>query len=422
MSSSKISPIIPLVIGVIFIGAALTGIVVSLTRDAPDGDAGSAQKVVVRSQAGKEVQAPVVSAQEKTPSENSIAEILPEVSEEELRRQTVNILLKRIGKTPTNLNAEWLTNTHQFVRDANGLSLFFGEYMQLGEKGSIMLERAQLRSKKILPQDPRYYISQANATVVAKENTEATLLKGIKENLALALYKKKEELEGLENVEPQFMGTFFKKILAMFQMLEEMALKEKKDPDSWMKERVRTLEAAITDRYLRVERRRNFARQKKEGTGNSIAPELFLTDRLEKAINENLLELGRVYYEGAAREFIDREKHQYYADQAFKTLAMVYRRSHSGEALNLMREVNDIQRDYLHSLAKTSWKRAQLAVAAGDVAKADESYYIATQRYLQCMSQAVETHREFMVREFRILKQEIAGWNAKKKSASAVGG
>ena len=131
--------------------------------------------------------------------------------------------------------------------------------------------------------------------------------------------------------------------------------------------------------------------------------------------------MGRVYYEGAAREYIDREKHQYYADQAFKVLAMVYQRSHSGEALNLMREVNDIQRDYLHRLAKTSWKRAQLAAASGDVAKADENYFTAIQRYLQCMSQTVETRRELMAREFLILKREVAEWNAKKKSASAVG-
>ncbi len=420
MSSSKISPILPLVIGVIFIGAALAGIIVSSTRGAPDGDIEPVQKVVVP--AGKTAQASIATVKEKTPSKDPVIEVEPELSEEELRRQTVQILLARVAKTPTELNADWLLNTHQFVRDSNGLDSFFREYMQLGEKRSIMLERAQQRSKKILPQDPRYFISQANATFVAKENTEATLIKGIKENIALALYKKQEEVEGIENVEDEFMGTFFKKILTMLQMLEELAIKEHRDPEPWMRERLRTLEAAVADRYFSVERRRNLARAKKEGTGNSIAPELMRTDRLEKTINEKLLEMGRVYYDGAAREVIDREKHQYYADQAFRVLAMVYQRSHSGEALNLMREVNDIQRDYLHRLAKTSWKRAQLAVAAGDVVKADESYYIATQRYLQCMSQAVATRREFMAREFRILKKEIAEWNTKKKAASVVGG
>lgn len=417
MSSSKISPIIPLVIGVVFIGAALVGVVLSSMQETTEGDEKTAPKMTQRTQ----LQAPVVPSKEKAPKKEPVAEVEPELSEEELRRQTVRILLARVAKTPTDFNADWLRNTNQYVRDGNSLDHFFREYMQIGEKRSIMLERAQQRSKKILPQDPRYYVSQANATFVAKENTETTLLKGIKENLAFALYKEQEEAEGIENVEEQFMGTFFKKILNMYQILEEMALKEKRDPEPWMKERVRTLEAAIVDRYLRVERRKDLARARKEGTGHSIAPELMRTDRLEKAINENLVEMGRVYYEGAAREFIDREKHQYYADQAFKVLAMVYQRSHSGEALNLMREVNDIQRDYLHRLAKTSWKRAQLAVAAGDIAKADENFFIATQRYLQCMSQAVETRRELMAREFRILKQEIAEWNAKKKSASAAG-
>jgi aromatic ring hydroxylase len=159
------------------------------------------------------------------------------------------------------------------------------------------------------------------------------------------------------------------------------------------------------------------ARRKKEGTGQSIAGALFRADRLEKSINSNLLELGRVYCEGAAREVIDREKHQHYADQAFKVLAMIYQRAHSGEALNLMREVNGIQRDYLHRLARTNWKRAQLAAAAGLVDKANESYYVATQRYLQCMSQSVETRRELVAKEFRILKKEIVEWKTKKKTA-----
>ena len=193
MSSSKISPIIPLVIGVVFIGAALAGIVVSSMQGAPEGDVESVPKATASAQ----VKPPVASIKEKAPEQDPVVEVEPELSEEELRRQTVRILLARVAQTPTDLNADWLRDTHQYVRDENGLNSFFREYIQMGEKRSIMLERAQERSKKILPQDPRYYISQANATFVAKENTETTLLKGIKENLAFALYKKQEELEGL---------------------------------------------------------------------------------------------------------------------------------------------------------------------------------------------------------------------------------
>ncbi len=420
MSSSKISPVIPLVIGVIFIGAALAGIVLSLTSG-DTAEKPEKKKVVARAS----VQRPQASASTKPKAvEQVVEELPPEISEAELRKQTTRILLGRIAKMPTKLDLDWLAATNVHVRNPAELDRFFLDYMKFGEKGLAALDRAQKRSKKILSRDPRYFISLANATFVAKKNTEAKLLKGVKENLSLALYIKQDEVEGLENVEEAFMGDFFKKLLLMYHTLEGMAIGDGKDPEEWMQKRMRTLEAAIFNRYMNVERRKDMARKKIEGTGNSIAGTLFRTDRLEKAINANLLELGRVYYDGASREVIDREKHQYYADQAFKVLSMIYQRSHSGEALNLMREVNGIQRDYLHRLARTNWKRAQLAAAAGRVGKADESYFVATQRYLQCMSQSVETQRELVAKEFRILKKEIAQWQAKKKMApvKAAGG
>ena len=217
--------------------------------------------------------------------------------------------------------------------------------------------------------------------LAAKDNTESMLITGVKENLSLALFKKGEEAEGVEFIEVEFMGNFYKKMFIMYQLLSTMAAERGQDPAPWMVECVRTLEAAIVDRRFKIDRRNSTARTIKDGTaGQSIASDLFRTDSMEREINADMLALGRIYYEGAVREVIDRRKHQYYADQAFKYLAMVYQRTHSGEALNLMREVNEIQRDYLHRLAKISWKRAQLAVAAGEVEKADESYFVATQQ------------------------------------------
>ncbi|MGB1719700.1 MAG: hypothetical protein ACPHO6_16140, partial [Candidatus Latescibacterota bacterium] len=350
MSSSKISPILPLSIGAVFIAAAAIGLVLSLTRDG-DGEAvDSPSKNSPRLAAAPRETLPPRPNAEPDKVEEVVAEKAP--SEEELRRQLVRILLGRIAQTDREFNGAWLQKTHQFIKTPEDLRAFWDEYLQIGRSRSALMARAQAHSKKRLPQDPRYFVSQANATLMEKENTEAILRKGVRENMALALFKKQEETEGVEHIEEEFMGNFYKKILAMYRLLEKRAEEQGKDTKSLIEERVRTLEAAIYDRHMHIENRERMAREKKEGTSQSAASELFRTDQMEKLVNSHMLALGQVYFDGAIAEVIDREKHQYYADQAFKTLAMVYQRSHSGEALNLMREVNDIQRNYLHRLAK----------------------------------------------------------------------
>ena len=420
MSSSKISPILPLSIGAVFIAVAAIGLVINVIRGDDEEPIGSPPRKSPRVVAVAQEDLSSGSGTEiDTPEEVVVVEA---PSEEELRRQLVRILLGRISQTDRNFNSAWLQKTHQFIKTPEDLRAFWDEYLKIGRTRSELMARAQAHSKKILPQDPRYFVSQANATLTEKNNTEFMLQKGVKENMALALFKKQEDTESVEHIEEDFMGSFYEKILAMYHLLEKRAVDQGKDAKRLMDERIRTLEAAIYDRYERIENTKKMARTKKEGTGQSVASELFRTDQMNKEVNSHMLALGQVYFDGAIAEVIDREKHRYYADKAFKTLAMVYQRSRSGEALNLMREVNDIQRDYLHRLAKVNWKRAQIAAASNDIEKADEGYYVATQRYLQAMGQSVEGQRELIAREFFILKEEIAKWQAQKTLPTAAYG
>jgi hypothetical protein len=92
----------------------------------------------------------------------------------------------------------------------------------------------------------------------------------------------------------------------------------------------------------------------------------------------------------------------------------------SPDALNVLREINDIQRNYLHRQARTSWKRAQLAMAAGEADKAGENFFVANQRYLQAMAQSAEGRREEIAVEFAILKKEIAQWKSRVQTAEAA--
>ena len=411
MSPIKINPAIPLVIAVLCIGVALVGGVIAFMQE---DEVKKKPKAAV--EAPKAKRRPVAA---KKPEPPPVVEKEPP-SPEELRRQTTRILLERIKQTPTELNEEWLAEYMRHIRTKAHLDAFFAEFLVAGQKRTAKYNRAQKTSKKILVQDPRYFVGQAASVLVAKDNTEETLIRGVKDNMAQALYKEQEESEGMINVDEAFMGAFFKKLLQMYAGLEAIDKKEGGDPGRWLEDHVRTLEAAVMDRYLRVQRRLEMAREKKDGTSQSIAGALFRTDRLEKAINGNLLLLGKVYSEAAAREVVDREKHQFYADQAFYILALIYQRADSGEALNVLRGVNTIQRDYLHRLARTNWKRAQLAVAAGDAAKANESFFVATQRYLQAMAQSVGDKREQIADEFAILKKEIAKWKSSNQSEEAA--
>lgn len=415
MSSSKISPILPLAIGVICIGAAVVGLAISMTRV---GDEEMSEKPL----GGTPIAVQTTSLPRPVAEPEPVEIEEEEVSEEELRRELVRILLGRIAQTDREFNDAWLQKSHRFIKTPEDLQAFWDDYLALGQMRSQLMERAQVRSKKRMPHDPRYFVSQATATLTQKDNTETALLKGVKENMALALYKKKEEEEAVEHIDPEFMGNFYKKILLMYNQLDKMAAEEGRDASSLMDDRIRTLEATIYDRYMYVVNKKNVTRSKKEGTGHSAASDLFRTDRMDMVINSYMLELGQIYHKGAVDEVIDRKKHQFYADQAFRILAMVYQRTHSGEALNLMREVNDIQRDYLHRLAKVNWKRAQLAAAAGETDKADNGYYVATQRYLQSMGQSVEGRRKLLAREFVVLKEEIARWQHQKRSLAAVDG
>ena len=99
---------------------------------------------------------------------------------------------------------------------------------------------------------------------------------------------------------------------------------------------------------------------------------------------------------------------------------MIYQRAKSGEALNVMRQVNEIQRNYLYQLGRRSWKLAQLAVATNDSLKADEHFFTATRRYLQAMSQSVAGRRDTIAVEYAILKKEIARWKSRDRGAATT--
>ena len=164
MSPQKISPIIPLAVGVLCIGAAVVGGVMVVLQE---GEEGKKPKAKAPIQARPQARACTRAHARKEPP-----------GPEELRQQATRILLARIAETPTELNEEWLAQYLHYIRTEADLNAFFAEYLTLGQAHSLKYDQAQKGSKKLLPQDPRYFVGQATSALHAKKRTERSLLQG----------------------------------------------------------------------------------------------------------------------------------------------------------------------------------------------------------------------------------------------------
>ena len=334
-------------------------------------------------------------------------------SEDELRREVIQMILSRIEDTDDLIDEEWFKKAHQFIKSKADLNLFFDDYLVVGTKRKASYERRQKVVKKPVVEDPLYFDSIAASALVDSDASEKGLLRGVQENLAYALLLLQEDRGDIDVISPHFMVGFFKKLHTMYEILERRSIEKKISSNYWTKERIRHLEAAIVVRFYMLKKSLEKTRARVEGTKQSGAVGLLDKDRLEKAINGHLLELGKTHRDAAEREVVDRKKHQLHVDHAFVTLAMLYKRSYSGDALGVLRSVNDLERNYTYRLARRYWKSAQLAMVGNDSLVVKEDFFNATKFYLRSISRSVHTERKKIENEFSILKREIAEWNYK---------
>lgn len=413
MIPKKIISTIPLIIGVVCILAALGGVGTQLLSG-KETDKTRSQKTRTAKPVPRAVQEKKSKAAEKSAAESK------QLSEAENKREVTRILLERIGQTPKGLSLEWFSQVCQHVGDEVALRNYLGDLLTLGEEREAVYEAVQKRTKKVTTSDPRYFISLARGIIYGK-HTRKKLEKECKGNLAIALFKEREAKEGLENIDEVFMTSFFKELLTMYQRLSQLAEKAGESPEAWRLERHKVLEAVSVDCFLRIQRREERIRQNKKGTQVSAAADLQRTNLSTKFLNEKLLQLGELYLEITSSEVQDAERRQFNAEHAFAVLAMVYQRVHSGEALAAIRQVNEIQQNYLHRMARENWKRAKLAAADQERPRADEYYFQATHYYLESMVKSVGVKKDEIAGEFLQLKQEIAAWRKEGEGGSAAG-
>lgn len=352
--------------------------------------------------------------QERKPEPVSPDTVSRALTQAEIQRMATRVLLERIAATPDQLDRGWLAGICQYIGDEGALQSYYGELLAQGAQWAIEYGERQKKAKKTVSTDPRFFISLARQEIYDGSPSKRRLERDGVKNLGLALLREKEAQQGLENIDEEFMGSFFKELMALYRVRRELAVQSGEDLQPWVVEQIKAFEAALMDRYLRMAHQEEAIRQKRTGTQASAAPDLRYVDLLRKNLDQDLLGLGRLYLEVAERETRDREKLRFHAERAFAILAMLYQRTHSSEALAGIRSVNEIQRTYLHRMAQTSWKRAQLTAADGDRQQTAENYFRATQFYNECMAKAVGLEKEEIAAEFLRLKQEIAAWHAQK--------
>ena len=402
--AAKSSPII-LVVGVVFILGAVGLFVMSLLSEDSQPAAKAKSKTALKKK-------PVAAKPEPEPVDT----LEQRLEEERRHRQEMTLLLlEQIKETPKSLNLPWLAELCTYINSEAKLDAHIDKVLKVGSKRESAYVARQRSEGKVVPNNSLYYIELAKKEFYGIRPTE-TALERASEFLAMALYREAQLNEGLENVGTEFLTTYFKEALKIASNNLELAVTAR-DSVRAMKDLVTVHESSLMEAQVRIERANAMLRTKREGTTMSARGDLVRIGKISTRVNAGLLALGKIYLDAAERETVSRRKLQYNAEHAFAALAMVYQLTSSGEALNAIREVNEIQRGYLHRMARLSWKNAKTAAKSGDWKQADEHFFVATQRYLQSMARAGEVRRAKIAKEFERFKKDLSEIKSLKTAA-----
>lgn len=416
---------IPLIVGGAFLVAALLGFVIANQtgntrapepRRAPPPSPSSASR-------GTQPR-PSASSQNAPPPAALSARDLAVQDEEDITR----LLLARIEQSPEAIDRKWLERVFLHVRNRAEFDAFLEEVLAHGARYNTTYIEKKRGAKQRLSTNPRVYIWEAQNIIRGRYKwglTEEGLSVKARGLLAMGVYRafenaRKEEEERKEEVEvdDEVMAIYFVESSSTYRALEELAVELGGDQDAWLVPHARLLEAAIVSRYHRIEEFSQESQERLSGSGASGLPARVVIGKLQASLYVHLLDLGRLYIESATRELAYKGKQQENAERGFRILALVYRRTQSGEAFKMLRESNRIQRYNLWQMARASWRQANGMAAAGDTAAADAEYLTAKRRYLECLSRLEETKKPVVAAELKRLQKDISAWYAGKADQS----
>ena len=408
MARTKVNPLLILVPGLLLIGFA---VVMQL------GSSGGSSKSPKKPKSKAALERERAALAEAEAEAAAVAEV--EAAAEAAaaaEAEMMEILLAQIHNSPKNIDLPWLGEFCQFITNEASLRRFFESELAEGS-GRHTSYLASMKRRKVVPStSPQYFIEEAKRVIYSKKSSAATLKKKCPGLFAQAYYLEHEQKGGWENADAGFMSAYFNTYQIYQQTLRDSVHLSRKGIDRWRAEMVRVYEVALMDRYFRILHHRERARNRLKETGSSGAREGMIASRLQQFTNATLLSLGRLYLEAAANETSDITKLRLYAKHTFQAMAMVYQRKPSPEALAAVRQINEVQRSYLYRMALVSWQKARAAAEAGNRVEAEDHYFMANKRFLQCMSRLNEFEKQDRAQEYRKLKQEIASWRTSQQA------
>ncbi|MFP6647622.1 MAG: hypothetical protein VCF24_29280 [Candidatus Latescibacterota bacterium] len=369
-----------------------------------------------------------------------------EISPEQVRAQDeediIKILLAQIESTPTEIDAAWIAEMCREIDDVDSLDVFWKEVVAGGQSFGIAYASRNRKTGMVMSRNSFYYVFEAREHIYSTAPKQDNLLgdgrglldmavaksweasrKEIREQMAKEQRKKADDIELPEEVgtlDDELKTTYFKEFLKLYAVLGELVVESGGDARKYVSARIRLHEAAIVDRHQRLTETMAQARDRYPGTTQSSAPAMVQIKRWSNSVNEHLLALGKIYIEAALAEKAYRGRMQDYADFGFKALAMVYQRSHSGEALGTLREVNRIQRYNLWQMARVAWKKAKALAMAGRVDEADDEFLTAKHHYLLTLSRLERSKKKTVFGEYRRLQADITSWVTTRKLESVA--
>tara|TARA_B100000686_G_C16716517_1_gene932367 strand:- start:262 stop:1503 length:1242 start_codon:yes stop_codon:yes gene_type:complete len=341
--------------------------------------------------------------------------------------QITKVILDQIDKTPNVITGQWLDSMCTFVKNEQQLQTLIAAGVERGEKFDIGYTEdfKKKNPRKIMPEDPRVYISFARSLIHKPGIKEYHLMTTARGHLDMALYREhkfaqdESEKEGsLVEMRDEVVSSWFKQTLRLYEKSREISLHAGGGAASYRREIIEIIEAIIVDRHYLITRRTAEARRRYSENTSSAKPVTLRIGSWNKTLNSNLLKLGKVYVDAAESETTYKNRQQEYADRGFMILAMVHQRTKGPDALGILRKNNRIQRYNMWKMGQAHWGKAKRAAVAGKYDIAEKHYMQAKRRYLQALVRIEKSKKKRVYNEFKSLQSDIKDW--KQQSAPDV--
>ena len=399
----------PLIAGAVLLIAGIVGAVLTSMQSA-------APKKEPPPTAAELLERAAEERREKQAEKKRLAAEQVKIDKDEIKQ----IILSQIRATPEDVSEEWFNEAFQYLSSEEAFWEFLEEALARGRQYDEMFstDYRERNPRKAQPPGAGYYKEKAREIIYAASPPERHLNNMAPGLLDMALNREfLAHEDGWDGVRPDFLISYFKTRLKLYEELQEIVIKGGGERTAWWEEIATLHEATVFHRHILIRQNRERAMKKLKDTGSSGRAFSFNAQQQQATMNEHLIKLGKFYIDAAMAETTYLGKQREYNERGFMLLAMVYQRKPSGQALDILTKANVIQRNQLWRMGKAHWRRATHAASSGDSVLAHEQYLQAKRRYLQSLSRVESSKKRKLFNDFVTLQKEINAW---KQAARAT--